>query len=89
MNRCGQFVGVGGDDLLAIDEDGRLAVIEFKRQQTTRDTIAQILDYASSLRLMAEALTRIGADHRTTLELCIPKLPSLSFHSLAERIAHE
>ncbi len=43
---------VGPLDLLAHDENGRLVVIEFKRHQTTRDTIAQILDYASSLRLV-------------------------------------
>jgi hypothetical protein len=44
---------VGPLDLLAVDENGRLVVIEFKRKQTTRDTIAQILDYASALRLMS------------------------------------
>ena len=44
--------GVGPLDLLAVDESGRLFVIEFKRQQTTRETIAQILDYASSIRLI-------------------------------------
>lgn len=43
---------VGPLDLLALDEGGRLVVVEFKRQQTTRDTIAQILDYASSVRRM-------------------------------------
>jgi hypothetical protein len=43
---------VGPLDLLAVDESGRLVVIEFKRQQTTRDTIAQILDYASSIQRM-------------------------------------
>lgn len=43
---------VGPLDLLAVDEGGRLVVIEFKRQQTTRDTIAQILDYASAIQRM-------------------------------------
>lgn len=43
---------VGPIDLLAIDENGRLVIIEFKRQQSTRDTVAQILDYASSIRLL-------------------------------------
>lgn len=56
---------VGSLDLLAVDEDGRLVVIEFKRQQTTRDTIAQVLDYASSLRLMTveevQALSNVDA----------------------------
>src|SRR4029079_13030402 len=41
--------GVGCLDLLCIDEDGKLVVVEFKRKSTTRDTIAQILDYASWL----------------------------------------
>jgi RecB family endonuclease NucS len=43
---------VGPLDLLAVDDDGRLVIVEFKRQQSTRDTIAQILDYASAIRLM-------------------------------------
>jgi hypothetical protein len=43
---------VGPLDLLAVDQAGRLVVVEFKRQQTTRDSIAQILDYASSIRTM-------------------------------------
>ena len=44
--------GVGPLDILAVDPSGRLVVVEFKRHQTTRDTIAQILDYASSLQRM-------------------------------------
>jgi hypothetical protein len=43
---------VGLLDLLAIDDDGQLVIVEFKRDQSTRDTIAQILDYASAVRLM-------------------------------------
>lgn len=43
---------VGFVDLLSIDENGRVVIVEFKRQQSTRDTIAQILDYASSIRLL-------------------------------------
>ncbi len=43
---------VGPLELLAVDDDGRLVIVEFKRQQSTRDTIAQILDYASAVRLM-------------------------------------
>ncbi len=43
---------VGPLDLLAVDDNGRLVIVEFKRQQSTRDTIAQILDYASAIRLM-------------------------------------
>lgn len=43
---------VGPLDLLAINQNGRLVVVEFKRQKSTRDAIAQILDYASSLQKM-------------------------------------
>lgn len=45
--------GVGLLDLLAVDDDGRLVIVEFKREQSTRDTIAQILDYASAIRLLS------------------------------------
>jgi hypothetical protein len=34
-------------DLLAVDEEGNLVVVELKRDRTPRETIAQILDYAS------------------------------------------
>ena len=37
----------GRIDLLAISEDGSLTVIELKRDKTSRDIVAQILDYAS------------------------------------------
>ena len=40
---------VGCLDLLCIDEAGALVVIEFKRSHTSRETVAQILDYASWL----------------------------------------
>jgi hypothetical protein len=36
-------------DILAIDSDGRLVVVELKRGMAPRDTIAQIVDYASWL----------------------------------------
>ena len=57
---------VGPLDLLAVSKTKRrLVVIEFKRQQTTRDTIAQILDYASSLQRMKpdERHSLSGIDH--------------------------
>jgi hypothetical protein len=38
---------VGPIDLLAVDQSGALAVIELKKQQTTRDITAQALDYAA------------------------------------------
>lgn len=37
-------------DLLCIDIEGDLAVLELKRDQTPRDTVAQALDYASWVR---------------------------------------
>lgn len=37
-------------DLLCIDSQGDLAVLELKRDQTPRDTVAQALDYASWIR---------------------------------------
>lgn len=37
----------GRIDLLAIDSDGRLVIIELKRNKTPRDIIAQCLDYGS------------------------------------------
>jgi hypothetical protein len=40
-------------DLLGVDEDGKLVVFELKRGELTRDAVAQVLDYASSLGAMA------------------------------------
>lgn len=37
----------GRIDLLGLDAEGSLAILELKRDQTPRDVIAQILDYAS------------------------------------------
>ena len=37
-------------DLLAIDADGRLIVLELKRDKTPRDIVAQVLDYGSWVR---------------------------------------
>lgn len=37
-------------DLLAIDSEGKLVIIELKRDKTPRDIIGQILDYASWVR---------------------------------------
>ncbi len=52
IGRQVRIPGVGPLDLLAVDTKGRLVVIEFKRRESTRDAIAQILDYASAIRLM-------------------------------------
>ena len=42
----------GRIDLLAIDADGNLIVVELKRGQTSREVVAQALDYASWVRHM-------------------------------------
>lgn len=41
--------GVGRLDLLAVDESGKFVVIELKRDRTSREAVAQALDYASWL----------------------------------------
>jgi hypothetical protein len=50
--------GVGILDLLCIDESGRLVVVEFKRDSTSREAVAQALDYASWLDGTTEAEIR-------------------------------
>ena len=39
-------------DLLGVDRNGRLAVFELKRGTLSRDAVAQVIDYASSLEVM-------------------------------------
>lgn len=41
-------------DILGLDSDGRLIVVELKRGEAPRDTIAQIIDYASWLDSLPE-----------------------------------
>jgi len=40
-------------DLLAIDADGRVHVLELKRDKTPRDVVAQTLDYASWVKTLS------------------------------------
>jgi Holliday junction resolvase-like predicted endonuclease len=42
-------------DLLAIDYQNRWVVIEIKRKDVRRDTVTQVIDYASCIREMSEA----------------------------------
>jgi hypothetical protein len=47
-------------DLLAIDQDGKLIVIELKRDKTPREVVAQALDYASWVKhLRSEEISEI------------------------------
>ena len=41
-------------DLLGVDPDGRLVVFELKRGTLSRDAVAQVIDYASSLESMPD-----------------------------------
>lgn len=50
-------------DLLAIDPQGRWVIIEVKREQLRRETIAQVLDYASSLATMPNEDFRNKIEH--------------------------
>ena len=51
-------------DLLALDADGRVHVLELKRDRTPRDVVAQALDYGSWVQgLGIEDLEQIYLDH--------------------------
>ena len=52
-------------DLLALDADGRAHVLELKRDRTSRDVVAQALDYGSWVQgLGLEDLEQIYFDHQ-------------------------
>ena len=44
----------GNLDLLGIDDEGRLVVLELKRDSPPRDAVAQVIDYGSAIEAMAE-----------------------------------
>ncbi|MEA3349315.1 MAG: endonuclease NucS [Chloroflexota bacterium] len=51
-------------DLLAIDSQGDLVIIELKRNRTSRDVVAQLLDYASwAQNLSYEEITSIYSEN--------------------------
>ena len=58
--------GYGGYiDLLAVDAEGRVHVLELKRDRTPRDAVAQALDYGSWVAgLSLEDLEQIHLDHQ-------------------------
>ncbi len=54
----------GNIDVLATDVEGRIHVLELKRDRTPRDVVAQILDYGSWVQdLDLEAVTALYAEH--------------------------
>lgn len=54
----------GALDLVGVDEDGRLVVFELKRKKSTRDAVAQAIDYCSYLESLSEdKLAKSIAEH--------------------------
>jgi endonuclease NucS-like protein len=70
MGRQYEIPDVGRLDLLCIDETGTLVIIEFKRDLTNREAVAQILDYASWLDAASEE--EISACARAYLNKPLP-----------------
>ena len=63
----------GGDvDLLGLDAEGRVHVLELKRDRTSRDVVGQLLDYGSWAETLGpDAIERVFAEYRgdeTTLD---------------------
>lgn len=57
-------------DLLCIDENGDIVVIELKRDKTPRDITAQVLDYASWVKLLTpERIQSIASEHPPKINL--------------------
>ena len=82
----------GRIDILAIDADGNLTIIELKRDQTPREVVAQLLDYASWVRhLSSVAIAEIFIDYQQRfLEKETPKGINLAlqqqFNTLPEEL---
>lgn len=69
-------------DLLAIDVDGKVIVVELKRHKTPRESVAQLLDYASWVKTLTyKEIAEIYANNHTDEELekgfedCFGKAP--------------
>ena len=53
-------------DMLGLDAEGRVHVLELKRDRTPRDVVAQALDYGSwAQELSLEDLTQLYLDHHS------------------------
>ena len=59
----------GRIDILALDRDGKVVVIECKRDRTPRDVIAQILDYASWVHTLTQRDLELIAVAKTSQSL--------------------
>lgn len=52
-------------DLLAIDRDGKLVILELKRDRTPREVVAQLLDYASWVKTLNDSdISKIFSDYQ-------------------------
>ncbi len=63
-------------DLLAMDADGRLVIIELKRNETPREVVAQVLDYGSWVRELEDE--DVAAIFDAYLRDYSPKLSGMS-----------
>ena len=50
-------------DLLGVDTRGNLVIVELKRNRTPRDTVAQLLDYATWANELSESRIHEIAEH--------------------------
>ncbi|MBL8921732.1 MAG: DUF91 domain-containing protein [Myxococcaceae bacterium] len=63
QTKFGHFI-----DLLALDADGKVVVVELKRDKTPREVVAQVLDYALWVKgLSRDDIVRIYEDHARKL----------------------
>ena len=67
-------------DILALDRKGDLVIIELKRDKTPRDTIAQVLDYASWVRDLSREETIAIANSYLKDKGPIESAFSIKFH---------
>ncbi len=81
----------GRIDILAIDADGNLTVIELKRDQTPREVVAQLLDYASWVRhLSSEAIAEIFIDYQIRfLDIKTPEGIDVALHRQFKSVPDE
>src|SRR5437762_2911787 len=60
-------------DLLCIDGEGKIVVLELKRDKTPREVVAQALDYGSYVKtIQADELRRIFANYQKQYFAALP-----------------